>query len=158
MPSAERKIRGTQIGTIMVKTFGADVVRDGGIVVARILLVLLFLIRGWDKMNNISGTMDYFAGVGLQLTGVAVVIAVVVELVFGVAILLGVFTRPLALLLAVYTIVTALIGHHYWTLTGGAQVNNLIHFYKNVGIVGGFILLYVTGPGKYSIDSRLKMS
>jgi len=141
----------------MIKTLGADVVRDEAILVARFLLVLLFLIFGWHKTINVSNTMDYFASIGLPLPGFAVVVAIVAELIFGVAILLGVFTRPLALLLAVYTITTALIGHRYWTMTGGGEMNNMIHFYKNVSIVGGLTLLYITGPGKYSIDSRTNM-
>ncbi len=64
-------------------------------------------------------------------------------------------TRPLAILLAIYTLLTALIGHHYWTMTGMAQYEAEINFYKNVSIMGGFFLLYVTGPGRYSIDAQL---
>jgi putative oxidoreductase len=152
-----RLIRNDQPGTTMNKNFGADIVRDEAILVGRVLLVLMFLVLGWSKMANYSNTVDYFGNVGLPLPGITAIIAISAELIFGVALLLGVFTRPLAIFFAVYTIATALIGHHYWTLTGGAQVNNMIHFYKNVGIAGGFILLYVIGPGKYSIDSRTNM-
>ena len=66
-----------------------------------------------------------------------------------------VLTRPLALLLMLYTLATAIIGHHYWTMTGMNQFEAMINFYKNVSIMGGLLLLYVTGPGKYSIDARL---
>jgi putative oxidoreductase len=48
---------------------------------------------------------------------------------------------------------TALIGHRFWTITGGEQVDNMDGFYKNLSIMGGFLLLYITGAGKYSIDA-----
>jgi putative oxidoreductase len=56
-----------------------------------------------------------------------------------------------------YTLGAALIAHHYWTMTGAAQLDNMIHFYKNISIMGGFLLLYVTGPGKYSVDAKFGM-
>jgi putative oxidoreductase len=67
---------------------------------------------------------------------------------------LGVLTRPLALLLALYTLGTALIAHHFWTMEGGDRYANAINFYKNISIIGGLLLLYVTGAGKYSVDAR----
>jgi hypothetical protein len=50
---------------------------------------------------------------------------------------------------------TALIGHHFWTMEGAARYANVINFYKNLGIIGGCLLLYVTGPGRYSVDAAL---
>jgi hypothetical protein len=67
----------------------------------------------------------------------------------------GAWTRPLAFLLALYTLGTALIGHHFWTMEGAARYANVIDFYKNLGIIGGCLLLYVTGPGRYSVDAAL---
>jgi putative oxidoreductase len=49
----------------------------------------------------------------------------------------------------------AFIGHRYWTMSGATAFDNMIHFYKNISIVGGLLLLYVTGAGKYSIDARM---
>jgi putative oxidoreductase len=51
-----------------------------------------------------------------------------------------------------YTLGTALIGHRYWTITGADRVAGMDSFYKNLSIMGGFLLLYITGAGKYSID------
>ena len=59
------------------------------------------------------------------------------------------------LLLMIYTLGTAIIGHHYWNMAGMAQFENMINFYKNVSIMGGLLLLYVTGAGKYSVDAKL---
>ena len=63
--------------------------------------------------------------------------------------------RPLAVLMAFYTLATGFIGHHYWTMTGLDQYANEINFYKNVSIMGGFLALYIAGAGKYSLDARL---
>jgi len=68
--------------------------------------------------------------------------------------LVGFYTAPLAILLAVYTLATGFVGHHYWTMTGAERMGNMINFYKNVAICGGFLLLWVTGAGRYSLDKR----
>jgi len=59
---------------------------------------------------------------------------------------------------AFFTRAAGLIGHPYWTMTGAEHFMNRINFYKNVSLMGGFFLLYVTGAGKYSIDARLGLS
>ena len=128
--------------------------KDAVILVARILLMVLFVMFGWSKLTGFSGTVAYMASTGAPVPGLSAVIAVVMELFVGIALLVGFFTRPLALLFAIYTLGTAIIGHHYWNMTGAVQYDNMIHFYKNISIVGGLLLLCVTGPGKYSVDRR----
>ena len=67
--------------------------------------------------------------------------------------IVGYKVKPLALLMAVYTIATAMIGHNFWDATNPAvQHEMVIHFWKNVAIAGGFLLLFVTGAGGASID------
>ena len=68
-------------------------------------------------------------------------IAVVMELGVGIALVVGFYTRPLAVLLALYTLGTAIIGHHFWNMTGAEQYANMINFYKNISIMGGLLLL-----------------
>ncbi|MFL9893940.1 DoxX family protein [Paraburkholderia sp. RL17-383-BIF-A] len=128
--------------------------KDAVILVARILLMVLFIMFGWSKLTGFAGTVAYMTSSGAPVPELSAVIAVVMELVVGIALLVGFFTRPLALLLAVYTLGTAIIGHHYWNMTGEVQYDNMIHFYKNISIIGGLLLLCVTGAGKYSIDRR----
>ena len=77
------------------------------------------------------------------------------ELPIAFAVAVGAFARPSALLLVLYTLGTALIGHRYWTVTGMNKVDSMDGFYKNLSIMGGFLLLYITGAGKYSIDGIL---
>lgn len=126
--------------------------RDWLILLARILLMILFVTAGWQKMLGFASTVGEMAAVGLPLPSVVAVIVIIIEFLVGIALVVGVWTRPLALLMAVYTLATAFIGHHYWTMTGAAYGANFINFYKNVSIVGGLLLLCVTGAGKYSVD------
>lgn len=129
---------------------------DGILLAARILVALLFLIFGWQKLLDYPGTVQYLSHVGAPLPALATVIAIVMEFFVSIAIILGVATRPLAALLALYTLGTAFIGHHYWTMTGMARIENEINFYKNISIIGGLLVLYVAGAGRYSVDARLE--
>ncbi len=126
--------------------------KDGILLVARVLIALLFLIFGWQKLLDYSGTVQYMTHAGVPLPALATVIAIIMEFFVSVAIILGAATRPLALLLALYTLATAFIGHHYWTMSGMAHFENEINFYKNISIIGGLLALYVAGPGCYSLD------
>ncbi len=127
--------------------------RDEVILVARILLILLFVVFGWTKLTNYTATVGYMTRMGLPVPSIAVLVSIVAEFFVGLVIAVGFWTRPLALLMALYTLATALIGHHFWSMTGADRLPNAINFYKNICIIGGFLLLYVTGPGKYSVDA-----
>jgi putative oxidoreductase len=126
--------------------------RDELILFARILLAALFVVFGWTKLTDFSGTIDYIAAEGTPLPMISAVVAVVMEFFVGLSLVIGFFTRPLALLLAIYTLGTALIGHHFWTLADGERIANMINFYKNISIMGGLFLLSLTGAGKFSLD------
>jgi putative oxidoreductase len=134
---------------------GAERSRNEVILAARVLLVMLFVIFGWGKLTNYGGTVSYMAMTGAPAPQIsaAIAIAIAIEFFVGIAILFGIFTRPLALVMAVYTLATACIGHHYWTMSGADRLVSETNFYKNVGIMGGFLLLYITGAGKYSLDA-----
>ena len=136
-------------------TVGAEKVSDAVLLVARVLLVLVFVIFGWKKLIGFGATVAYFSHSGVPLPFLAAVIAVMTEFFAGIAIALGLFTRPLALLMALYTLGTALLGHKFWTLAGTARLENEINFLKNVGLIGGFLLLYLSGAGRYSLDDKI---
>lgn len=124
------------------------------LLIARIALVALFIIFGYPKMMGFSGTVQYMASSGAPVPTLSAIIAILMEVPAAILIVLGFFTRPLAVLFIFYTLGTAVIGHHYWDMTGAAVVPNMINFYKNISIAGGFLLLAITGPGALSIDRR----
>ena len=137
---------------------GSERIRDEAILIARILLAVLFLVFGWVKLTDYSGTVAYMTQSGAPLPSVAALVAMVIEFFGAIALILGVWTRPLAVLLALFTLATAILAHHFWTMEGAERYANSIHFYKNLSIIGGFLLLYVTGAGKYSVDARLGLT
>jgi putative oxidoreductase len=128
-------------------------INDELILAARLLLTALFLIFGWRKLTDFSGTVSQMVQLGVPMPAVAAGVATFMELPVAFAVAVGAFTRPSALLMFLYTLGTARFGHRYWTMTGSERVDNMDGFYKNLGIMGGFLLLYMTGPGKYSIDA-----
>jgi len=128
--------------------------KDTLILAARILLMVLFVLFGWSKLTNFSGTVGFMGSEGAPMPFLSTIIAVVMEFFVAIALILGVFTRPLALVFVVYTFGTALIGHHYWTMEGADRMMNMINFYKNISIMGGLTLLAVTGPGKFALQRK----
>src|ERR1700686_4282109 len=127
-------------------------VNDELILAARLLLATLFLIFGWRKLRDLLGTVSQMVQLGVPTPALAAGVATFMELPVAFAVAVGAFTRPSALLMFFYTLGTALIGHRYWTITGADKVASMDGFYKNLSIMGGFLLLYITGAGKYSID------
>jgi putative oxidoreductase len=127
---------------------------DGEVIlVARLLLATLFLIFGWRKLRDYSGTVSQMVQEGLPVPILATVASIFMELPVAFAVAVGAFTRVSAVLLALYALGTALIGHHYWTVKGADYVDSLEGFYKDLSIMGGLLLLSITGAGKYSIDA-----
>ncbi|MHA3050483.1 DoxX family protein [Acinetobacter sp. ANC 4641] len=126
------------------------------LLLARVLLITLFLIFGFSKLTGFEGTVQYMNMLHAPLPTLSAIIAVVAEAFLGLLILIGFYTRPIAVLLALYTLGSAMIGHAYWHTTGDMMqdLNTKIHFFKNMSIVGGFLLLAVAGPGAISIDKK----
>jgi len=128
-------------------------VNDVLILAARLLLATLFLIFGWRKLRDYSGTVRQIVQLGGPMPRLAAATAIFMELPVAFAVAVGAFARTSALLLILYTLGTALIGHRFWKMTGAGRVDSMDGFYKNLSIIGGFLLLYITGAGKYSIDA-----
>jgi putative oxidoreductase len=114
----------------------------------RPLLATLFLVSGVGKIMAPAMTQAYIASAGLPFSLVSYAIAVAVELGGGVLLLGGYRTRFVALGMAVFTVVTAVLFHHHFT-----DQNQMLHFLKNVSIAGGLLQLAAFGGGKYSLDA-----
>ena len=117
------------------------------------ILATLFLIFGWRKLRDYSGTVSQMVQFGLPAPVPATVVSIFIELPVAFAVAIGAFTRPAALLMALYSLATAIIGHRYWTVKGAEFVDSLDGFFKDLSIMGGFLLLSITGAGQYSIDT-----
>lgn len=129
--------------------------KDGTILAGRILLSIIFFLGGWDKITNIAGTAEVFAGFGLPMPSVVVIASAIFELVAGTLILVGFQTTIAALLLAAFSIASGFIGH-FGQGAGDPllELMNWQSFQKNLAMAGGFLVLAVSGPGRFSIDHR----
>ncbi|SEK01601.1 DoxX family protein [Paraburkholderia diazotrophica] len=128
-------------------------VDSGVILLARLMLAALFLWGGVMKLIGYAGFVGYLHAKGVPLVQIAAPVATAVEVLGGIFLVVGFKIRALGLFMAVYTMATAILGHDFWNITDAAvQRDMVIHFWKNVGIAGGFLLLCVTGAGRISID------
>jgi putative oxidoreductase len=126
--------------------------KDSVALIGRIALALIFVTSGSEKLTGFSDTAGYIASQNVPLPEVAAGIAVLIELGGGLAVLAGWMTRWAALAIVVFLIVISPIFHGFWTMAGEDRMTNYIMFMKNVSMLGGFLLLFAFGPGKYSVD------
>lgn len=128
--------------------------RDLFLLLARVLLMVLFVVSGWAKLTGFDGTVAYMTSLGAPAPMVAAAVAVVMEFIVGILMILGFYTRPLALLFVLFVLGTALIGHPFWNMVDPERAANMTQFLKNLSICGGLLALAASGPGRFSIDGR----
>ncbi|HEX3644175.1 MAG TPA: DoxX family protein [Vicinamibacterales bacterium] len=125
--------------------------------VGRALLAVLFLTAVVGKLQAPAGTIGFIASVGLPSPRLAYALAVLIELVGGLALLAGYRTRIAAGALAIFSLATA-IGFH----SNFADMDQFIHFFKNIAITGGLLQVVAFGAGTFSLDayrqSRIRTS
>lgn len=141
----------------MVQMVDAIAERTQGLVLllGRLGVGALFLPSGLHKLSNISGTAAYLGGLGVY--GPPTVWAWLVgliELLGGLAILVGFQTRLAALVLCIFTIIAAYLGHPYWAADEAHQTQQYINFWKDIAIAAGLLFLFARGAGAISIDRR----
>jgi len=113
----------------------------------RLMISLIFIISGFGKISNFSGTQAYMESVGVP--GMLLPLVILLEILGGLAIVVGWQTRLVAFLLAGFTLLSALLFH--FDLGDQGQ---FIQFMKNVGLSGGFLVLVAHGAGAWSLDNR----
>ena len=113
----------------------------------RLLMSSLFIWEGSVQLRNSGAVGQYFASVHVPLPAVAIWISVAIHILGGLAILLGFKTRWAAGLLALLCLGTA-----FWVHLRPGDPSNLLHFYKNLVMAGGFLYVIAFGAGRISID------
>jgi putative oxidoreductase len=114
--------------------------------VARLGLAAIFIIDGWQAITNYAGVADYMSSNGVSPLLLPLVI--LTEFGGGLMIVAGFETRPAAIALAGFCVLTALLFH-----AGGGDIDQVIHLEKDLAIAGGFLALAAFGPGAWSIDA-----
>ena len=113
----------------------------------RVLISLIFVIAGVNKIGGYAGTQQYMESMGVP--GVLLPLVIAFEIGAGLAVILGWQTRVAAFLLAGFSVLSAVIFHADF----GNQIQ-FIMFTKNIAIAGGFLFLVAHGPGAYALDNR----
>ena len=124
--------------------------------VARILLASIFISAGFSKILGFDGVTAYIASKGLPIPMVIAGLTVALEILGGLAIIIGYKTRIAGLLLGLFTIAAAFIFHNFWAFPPEQVYLQNIMFMKNLSMAGGLFLLTVFGAGGYSIDTRIE--
>lgn len=125
---------------------------DALAMVGRVLLAVIFVQSGFSKIAGFEGTAGYIASKGLPLPQLLAGVAVAVELLGGIALIVGFKTRFVALGLAAFLIVITPIFHNFWNADAAHAMEQQINFLKNVSILGGMLLVAAFGPGRFSAD------
>jgi len=115
----------------------------------RILMAAIFVMSGIGKIANPAATMGYISAMGLPFPEVGLAVAIGIEVVGGLLLVAGFHTRTVALALAAFSIVTALIFH-----SAIADQNQMIHLMKNFAMAGGLLQIAAFGAGSLSLDAR----
>jgi putative oxidoreductase len=120
---------------------------------ARCCIGGIFVYSGFGKLTGLEGFAASLAKNGVPMAEVMAVVGAAVEFFGGLAIVLGLQTRTAALLMAAFTVSATLISHRFWELQDPAAFKQQsVHFMKNLAIFGAFLLLFVQGGERWSID------
>jgi putative oxidoreductase len=114
--------------------------------IGRLMLAAIFVQAGWGKIWGYEGTAKYMESQGVP--GLLLPLVIIAELIGGLLVAVGWQTRLVAVALAGFTVVAALLFHY------PVDEGQMIHFMKNIAIAGGFLVLAMAGPGAWSLEGQ----
>lgn len=125
------------------------------VLIGRVLLSAIFIIAGYGKLTALSGTIGYLSSLGLPAPSLLIWGVLAIELLGGLAILVGFLTVPAALVVGIFSAAAGYIGHFGQGGDDAMMVAiNQQAFMKDLAIMGGLFVLAAFGPGGLSIDAR----
>jgi putative oxidoreductase len=122
--------------------------------VARLLLVSEFLIAVNGKIGDWSGQAGYMASKGMTHVAPLLGAALVIEAVGSLCLITGYRARTAAAVMFVYLGIVSVRLHDFWNQTGMGAGMNQTHFFKNLGMMGGLLMIAVYGPGRWALGPR----
>ena len=118
------------------------------LLIGRVLMAAIFVWSGYNKLVHYDYMQGFMVSLGLPAWSMPFII--MWELGGGLALLLGVFTRPVALALAAFCVISAFVAHLH-----PEDLGQMINFMKNVAMTGGFLYVWVAGGGDFSLGKKL---
>lgn len=122
------------------------------LLIARLLMAAVFLLFGVRSILGFAGSVGYFTNLGFPAPEAMVVLAIIIQLVAGLALIIGWQMRWAAWLLVAYVVIATIMAHRYWEYDAAQYVPQMINFFKNLAMIGGLVLIATFGPGRYSLD------
>jgi putative oxidoreductase len=123
------------------------------LLVGRVLMGWIFVSSGWRKLMDVPAFVKTMPG--RSLPDWLGYVAPPVEFVGGIFLLVGFATRYTALVMLLFVIIASFSSHRYWSVPAAQYGNQSAHFWKNVAMKGGLVLLFITGAGRISLDYLL---
>ncbi len=120
----------------------------------RFAIAALFLPAGLKKLMGVEGVTAYFTSLGLPAVAVLVWVVIAIEVLGGLALILGYKTRFVAIGLAIFTISASIVGHAFWAAPVDVAFITQLMFFKNIAVTGGLLVLASSGGGAISLDGR----
>ena len=120
----------------------------------RLAIAALFLPAGLNKLMGMEDVTGYFTSLGLPAAAILIWVFIAIEVLGGLALILGYQTRFVAIGLAVFTVLASIVGHAFWAAPVDAAFIVQLLFFKNIAVTGGLLILASAGAGSISIDGR----
>jgi putative oxidoreductase len=130
---------------------------DLGLLIARLMMSLVFLLSGLDKALHWSAGLAEIESAGLPAPAILLAATVMTQLGGGLSLAIGLWARAGAFLLAGFTVLATVLFHDFWNAAGPTWQQQFTTFMEHVALVGGFLAMMVTGPGTFSIDRQLPL-
>ena len=124
---------------------------DAALLVARIFLSAVFLYSAIDKLTHWREGVAEMRDVGLPVPTLTLAGVIAIQLGAGLMVLLGIYAAAGALILLAFTAAATLIGHRFWTMSGVNRRRSLTTALEHLTMMGGFLLLALTGPGRFAL-------
>jgi putative oxidoreductase len=122
-----------------------------GPLAGRILIAFIFVVAGYGKLTGFEGTVGYIASQGLPLPQLLAIGAIIIELGGGILLITGWQARWAAGAMVVFTLLAGLWFHNFWAVPADQVQNQMIHFMKNLSMIGGLLYVVAYGAGPYRL-------
>ena len=153
---AERIVYGRPFDPVADDTRAPVVPRSGTALVGRILIAAIFLTSGIAKLTDPAGAASYMNQAGIANADTLVYVAGLAELAGGLSLLFGFLSRIGAIGLILFLTITSVTMHKFWGVPPDAAKMQMVQFMKNLAIMGGLFMVVAMGPGRYSLDARMR--
>ena len=122
----------------------------------RILIALPFIKFGTDKIRNWDMVVPWMQSMGLPAPALLLGLATGIEVIGAICLILGFWTRWVALTMALYLIPVHLLIHNFWAVAAAQRSSEIESFGKGMMIIGGLLFVMLFGAGRISVDARAR--